>query len=62
MNYGLIPVSVYETLYRESGKFGGRQLLVAAFFLSFIINVLSHRLFLLLKVITNINLLLSSFL
>ena len=37
MNYGLIPASVCETLYRESGKFGGRQLLVAAFFLSFII-------------------------
>ena len=34
MNYGLIPASVYETLCRESGKFGGRQLLVAAFFLS----------------------------
>ena len=33
MNYGLIPASVCETLYRESGKFGGRQLLVAAFFL-----------------------------
>lgn len=32
MNYGLIPASVCETLYRESGKFGGRQLLVAAFF------------------------------
>ena len=37
MNYGLIPASVCETLYRESGKFGGRQLLVAAFFLSFIL-------------------------
>ena len=38
MNYGLIPASVYETLCRESGKFGGRQLLVAAFFLfSFIL-------------------------
>ena len=37
MNYGLIPASVCETLYRESGKFGGR-LLVAAFFLfSFIL-------------------------
>ncbi len=23
MNYGLIPVNVCETLYRESGKFGG---------------------------------------
>ena len=45
MNYGLIPASVCETLYRESGKFGGRQLLVAAFFLSFTIFVLSHRLF-----------------
>ena len=33
MNYGLIPASVCETLSRESGKFGGRQLLVAAFFL-----------------------------
>ena len=33
MNYGLIPASVCETLNRESGKFGGRQLLVAAFFL-----------------------------
>lgn len=38
MNYGLIPASVCETSYRESGKFGGRQLLVAAFFLfSFIL-------------------------
>jgi len=45
MNYGLIPASVCETLYRESGKFGGRQLLVAAFFLLFFIFfVLSHRL------------------
>ena len=32
-----LPASVCETLYRESGKFGGRQLLVAAFFLSFIL-------------------------
>ena len=40
MNYGLIPASVCETLYRESGKFGGRQLLVAAFFLSFILCVI----------------------
>ena len=37
MNYGLIPASVCETLYRESGKFGGRQLLVAAFFLFYFI-------------------------
>ncbi len=37
MNYGLIPASVCETLYRESGKFGGRQLLVAAFFLFFLL-------------------------
>ena len=46
MNYGLIPVSVCKTPYRESENLEGRQLLVAAFFLSFIINVLSHRLFL----------------
>ena len=45
MNYGLIPASVCETLYRESGKFGGRQLLVAAFFLFvFHVFVLYHRL------------------
>ena len=38
MNYGLIPASVCETLFRESGKFGGIQLLVASFFLfSFIL-------------------------
>lgn len=33
MNCGLIPVSVCKTPYRESEKLGGRQLLVAAFFL-----------------------------
>ena len=33
MNYGLIPASVCETLYRESENLEGRQLLVAAFFL-----------------------------
>jgi hypothetical protein len=33
MNYGLIPVSVCETLHRESEKSKGRELLVAAFFL-----------------------------
>lgn len=43
MNYVLIPASVCETLYRESGKFGGRQLLVAAFFLSFILLCYSFR-------------------
>ena len=43
MNYGLIPASVCETLYRESGKFGGRQLLVAAFFFFFFYSlVLFH--------------------
>ena len=43
MNYGLIPASVCETLYRESGKFGGRQLLVTAFFLFFFYSlVLFH--------------------
>ena len=31
MNYGLIPASVCETLYRESGKFGGRQLVSVQF-------------------------------
>ena len=45
MNYGLIPASVCETLYRESGKFGGRQLLVAAFFLFSSLMRVSHRLF-----------------
>ena len=33
MNYGLIPVSVCKTPYRESENLEGRQLLVAAFFL-----------------------------
>ena len=43
MNYVLIPASSCETLYRESGKFGGRQLLVAAFFLFFFYSlVLFH--------------------
>ena len=47
MNYVLIPASVCETLYRESGKFGGRQLLVAAFFLFFFYSlVLFHGLLL----------------
>lgn len=45
MNYGLIPVSVCKTPYRESENLEGRQLLVAAFFLFFTIFVLSHRLF-----------------
>ena len=33
MNYGLIPVSVCKTPYRESENLEGRQLLVAAIFL-----------------------------
>ena len=37
MNYGLIPVSFCKTPYRESENLEGRQLLVAAFFLSFIL-------------------------
>ena len=37
MNYGLITASVCETPYRESENLEGRQLLVAAFFLSFIL-------------------------
>ena len=47
MNYGLIPASVYETLCRESEKSGGRQLLVAAFFLSFILLCYSMGFFIL---------------
>lgn len=31
MNYGLIPVSVCKTPYRESENLEGRQLLVAVF-------------------------------
>lgn len=43
MNYGLIPVSVCKTPYRESENLEGRQLLVAAFFLFFFYSlVLFH--------------------
>lgn len=48
MNYGLIPVSVCETLYRESENL--RKIVVGSNSLPFfIVSVLSHRLLSFLK-------------
>lgn len=60
MNYGLIPVSVCETLCRESGNWG--KTVVGSGSLPFFDYqyVLYHRLLVFFQVITNINLLLFS--
>lgn len=54
MNYGLIPVSVCKTPYRESENLEGRQLLVAVFlpFLRSLCYLIGYSHFM----VTNINL------